>query len=193
MINNQKYRSPLSISGQRNGVSLSICSTVYRPVVLLFASLVSLFFLFSCKTETGKCKFGDPIAIFSDTMEMVKKHHFEIKDKTGIEFVTFKNGMLLEVEQSGCNNIKQQYTFEIMGNFSKMEDAFWKVLAIKNFALLATLSPKLNSLDAWAQAMDGVQDKLKLAEPIEVEKGIFIRLDKVVYGDRAMLVVQLSQ
>jgi hypothetical protein len=192
MINNQKYRSPLSISGQRNGVSLSICSTVYRPVVLLFASLVSLFFLFSCKTETGKCKFGDPIAIFSDTMEMVKKHHFEIKDKTGIEFVTFKNGMLLEVEQSGCNNIKQQYTFEIMGNFSKMEDAFWKVLAIKN-ALLATLSPKLNSLDAWAQAMDGVQDKLKLAEPIEVEKGIFIRLDKVVYGDRAMLVVQLSQ
>jgi hypothetical protein len=193
MIIKRKYHSPLSISVQRNGVRLSQPSTEQRSVALFFSSIIFLLFLFSCKSETGKCKFGDPVAIFSDTMEMVKKHHFEVKDKTGIEFVTFKNGLLLEVEQSGCNTITQQYTFEIMGNFAKMEDAFWKVLAIKNFALLATLSPKLNSLDAWAQAMEGVQDKLKLAEPVEVDKGIFIRLDKVVSADRAMLVVQLSQ
>jgi hypothetical protein len=162
---------------------------VVTPSVFFF-----LFLFFSaCKTETGKCKFGDPIAIFSDTMQMVKKHHFEVKDKTGIEFVTFKNGMLLEVEQSGCNTITQQYTFEIMGGFSKMDDAFWKVLAIKNFTLLATFSPKLTTLGAWAQAISSVQDKMKLAEPFEVDKGIFVRLDKVVSADRAMLVVQLSQ
>ena len=189
----QKCNYPLSISVPRNVVSSSPPSTEQRSVALFFTAILSLLFLFSCKSETGKCKYGDPVAIFSDTMEMVKKHHFEVKEKTGIEFVTFKNGLLLEVEQSGCNTITQQYTFEIMGNFSKMEDAFWKVLAIKNFALLATLSPKLSSLNAWAQAMDNVQDKLKLAEPIEVDKGIFIRLDKVVSADRAMLVVQLSQ
>ena len=167
----------------------------YPPSVYLI--IFALFTLHSaCKTETSnntKCKFGDPVAIFSDTMKMVKKHHFEIKDKTGIEYIALANGMLIEVEQSGCNTINQQFTFEFLGDFSKMDDAFWKTLAIKNFHLMSSFSPKLQPFTAWGDAIESVKDKLKLAEPIEIEKGTHIRIDKVLSADRAMLVVQLSQ
>jgi hypothetical protein len=164
----------------------------------LLNSFHSLFFLFftlftACKTDNGKCKFGDPVAIFSDTMQVVKMHHFEIKDKTGIEYVALKNGLLLEIEQSGCNTINQQFTFELPGDFSKEEDAFWKTLAAKNFHLLSSVSIKLQPFIAWADAIESVEDKLKLAEPMEIQNRMHIRIDKILSADRAMLVVQLSQ
>ena len=158
-------------------------------------SVIFLFFLIftACKTESGKCKFGDPVAIFSDTMQIVKKHHFEIKDKTGIEYVVLKTGLLLEIEQSGCNTINQQFTFELPGDFSKQDDAFWKTLAAKNFQLLSNASLKLQPFIAWSDAINSVKDKLKMAEPIEIQNGMHIRIDKILSADRAMLVVQLSQ
>ena len=82
---------------------------------------------------------------------------------------------------------------EITGDFAKMDDAFWKTLAIKNFHLMSAFSPKLQAFSAWGDAIESVKDKVKLAEGIEVEKGTHIRIDKVLSKDRAMLVVQLSQ
>jgi hypothetical protein len=160
----------------------------FPAVIFLFLTLC-----IACKTENGKCKYGDPVAIFSDTMQVVKKHHFEIKDKTGIEYVALKNGLLLEIEQSGCNTINQQFTFELPGDFSKQDDAFWKTLAAKNFQLLSSASIKLQPFIAWSDAINSVKDKLKLAEPIEIQNRMHIRIDKVLSTDRAMLVVQLSQ
>ena len=134
-------------------------------------SVFSLFFLFftlftACKTDNGKCKFGDPVAIFSDTMQAVKKHHFEIKDKTGIEYIVLKNGLLLEIEQSGCNTINQQFTFELVGDFSKQDDAFWKTLAAKNFQMLSNASVKLQPFIAWSEAIESVKSKMKLGEAV---------------------------
>lgn len=160
------------------------------PSVLVFVLLI----VGACKNDNqGKCKFGQPAAIFSDTMKMVKKHHFEIKDKTGVELVAFSNGMMLEVEQSGCNEIHQQFTFILPGDFANTNDGFWKTLAVKNFRLLSSSSPQLMAFSGWADAIESVSDKLKLAEPIEVSKGIQVRLDKILSSNQAMLVVQLSQ
>jgi hypothetical protein len=165
-----------------------------RDVPSVFSLIFLFFTLFTaCKTDNGKCKFGDPVAIFSDTMQAVKNHHFEIKDKTGIEYVVLKNGLLLEIEQSGCNTINQQFTFEIMGDFSKQNDDFWKTLAAKNFQLLSNASVKLQPFIAWSEAIESVKSKLKLAEAIEIQNKMHVRLDKIVSADRAMLVVQLSQ
>ena len=157
-------------------------------ILLSFSLMIS-----ACKTETGKCKFGEPTAIFSDTMKMVKKHHFEVKEKTGIELASFSNGMMLEVEQSGCNEVLQQFTFILPGDFSKSDDNFWKTLAVKNFRLLADSSPKLYPFNGWADAIESVKDRLKLAEPVDVEKGTQVRIDKIMSNQQTMLVVQLSQ
>lgn len=170
-----------------NGITPSV-STLFSTCIIGFCLLIS-----ACQFNSGKCKFGDPTAIFSDTMKMIKKHHFEIREKIGIELASFSNGMMLEVEQSGCNDIRQQFTFILPGDFSKSDDAFFKTLAAKNFRLLADSSPKLYPFTGWADAIDAVKDRLKLAEPIDVEKGTTVRIDKIVNNQQTMLVVQLSQ
>jgi hypothetical protein len=149
--------------------------------------------LHACRNTSEKCKFGVPKAIFSDTMKVVKKHHFELKEQTGIEMVAFENGMLLELEQSGCNDIHQQYTFFMPGDFSKADDSVWKLLAVKNFQMLSTYSPSLLSFRDWASAIENVKDKMKLAESTEVEINTYVRIDKIISPDKAMLVIQLSQ
>jgi hypothetical protein len=154
---------------------------------------VLILLLANCKSENKKCTYGDPQAIFSDTMKQVKKHYFEIKDKTGVELVVLANGMQLEIEQSGCHEINQQFTFILNGDFSKMDDNFWKTLAIENFNLLSNASPKLIPFQAWSSAIQSVKESLKLSESVEVEKNTFVRIDKILGQQKPMLVVQLSQ
>lgn len=168
--------------------------SLFYKLPMAVCSLVISLCVFACQdSQSGKCKFGDPTAMFSDTMVAVKKHHFEIKDKTGIELAAFKSGMMLEVEQSGCNDIHQQFTFILPGDFSKTDDAFWKTLAVKNFRLLSDASPRLTGFNNWADAIERVLPQLKLAEPIEIDKGIQVRIDKILSQNQGMLVVQLSQ
>ena len=83
---------------------------------LLYPSVIitALILLNACQSDsskTGKCKYGKPTAIFADTMPTVAKHLFQIKDGVGIEMVVFSNKLLLEIEQSGCNDIHQQFSF----------------------------------------------------------------------------------
>jgi hypothetical protein len=177
---------------------LILYPSVPKKSRFLYCSIFFAFFaLFAaCKSDSskkGKCKYGKPTAIFSDTMPMVAKALFQIKDETGIEMVAFKNKLLLEIEQSGCNDIHQQYSFIMFGKFKpNTDDMVWKQLAIKHFRDLAKVSPSLAAFDAWANAIDAVKDKLKLSEPMMLEGQNEVRIDKILSEDKATLVVQFS-
>lgn len=165
---------------------------------ILYPSVVALFFILfaACKSDsssTGKCKYGKPTAIFADTMQTVAKHFFQIKDGVGVEMVVFNNKLLLEIEQSGCNDIHQQFSFIMFGKFKDVaDDNIWKQLAIKHFRDLAQISPSLAAFNAWADAIESVKDKLKLSEPVELEGKNMVRIDKILSEDKATLVVQFS-
>jgi hypothetical protein len=174
-------------------------SVLYLSVPRLsgFTIIIAFFIFFNaCKpdsSKTGKCKYGTPTAIFADTMPTVAKHIFRIKDGTGIEMVVFKNKLLLEIEQSGCNDIHQQFSFIMFGKFKdELDDAIWKQLAIKHFRDLAQISPSLLAFNGWADAIESVKDKLKLSEPMEMEGKMQVRIDKILSEDKATLVVQFS-
>ncbi|MBL7816174.1 MAG: hypothetical protein JNL70_14240 [Saprospiraceae bacterium] len=164
----------------------------------LYPSVIALIFwsLGACQSDSSqptKCKYGKPTAIFHDTMQTVAKHFFQIKDNVGIEMVVFNNKLLLEIEQSGCNDIHQQFSFVMFGKFKNIEnDDVWKQLAIKHFRDLAQISSTLTAFNGWADAIESVKDKLKLSEPIEVEGKTQVRIDKIVSEDKATLVVQFS-
>ena len=167
-------------------------------ITVLYPSVFAAFFILfaACKSDSnksGKCKYGKPTAIFADTMPTIAKHLFQIKDETGIEMVVFKNKLLLEIEQSGCNDIHQQFSFIMFGKFkADTDDMIWKQLAIKHFRDLAQISPSLAAFDAWANAIDAVKDKLKLSEPMLLEGNNEVRIDKILSEDKATLVVQFS-
>ena len=173
-------------------VSLTLCA----PMLCAPLYAIALILFTACNADSnksGKCKYGKPTAIFADTMPTVAKHLFQIKDETGIEMVVFKNKLLLEIEQSGCNDIHQQFSFIMFGKFKNdTDDAVWKALAIKHFRDLAQISPKLLAFNAWADAIESVKDKLKLSEPTTLEGKNEVRIDKILSDDKATLVIQFS-
>ena len=166
-------------------------------VIFIF---LAIFMAFSCAEPNRKtCKLGVPKAIFSDSMPTVKKHYFELKKEktgeiTGVEMVAFDNKLLLEIEQSGCTDILQQFSFIMFGKFpADTNDEIWKVLAIRHFRDLAKISPQLTGFNGWADAIESVQKDLKLGEPIKVGEGFMVRIDKILSDDKATLVVRFSQ
>ncbi len=165
---------------------------------ILYPSVICVFFILfiACQSDsskTGKCKYGKPTAIFADTMPTIAKHFFQLKDGVGVEMVVFSNKLLLEIEQSGCNDIHQQFSFIMFGTFKETnDDTVWKQLAVKHFRDLANVSPSLFSFNGWADAIESVKDKLKLSEPMELEGNTQVRIDKILSADKATLVVQFS-
>jgi hypothetical protein len=101
---------------------------------------------------------------------------------------------LLEIEQSGCNLVMQQFSFIMFGKFPEQaDDELWKALAIRHFRDLAKIDPTLTAFNAWADAIETVKKELKLAEVTTIGDGFNVRVDKIVSTDKATLVVQFSQ
>jgi hypothetical protein len=174
--------------------------TIFRHTPLLLAAFSLIFIAFSCgNSETKTCKSGTPKAIFTDSMPTVKKQFFKLKqeksgEKVGVEMVAFENKLLLEVEQSGCNDIVQQFSFIMFGKFPEQSnDELWKALAIRHFRDLAKISPELTAFNGWADAIESVKKDLKLGEVTKVGEGFNVRIDRIVSTDKATLVVQFSQ
>jgi hypothetical protein len=166
----------------------------------VFVASIALITLFSCRNSDSKtCKSGTPNAIFTDSMPTVKKHFFELKkeasgEKVGVEMVAFENKLLLEIEQSGCDAVVQQFSFIMFGKFPEQtNDDLWKALAIRHFRDLAKLSPTLTAFNGWADAIETVKKDLKLGEMTKVGEGFNVSIDKILSNDKATLVVQFSQ
>lgn len=166
----------------------------------VFALFLLIFIAFSCAdSETKTCKVGAPKAIFNDSMPTIKKHYFEVKkeasgENVGVEMIAFDNKLLLEIEQSGCNDILQQFSFIMFGKFTEeTNDELWKVLAIRHFRDLAKISPQLTAFNGWADAIESVQKDMKLGEVVKVGEGFNVRIDKILSADKATLVVRFSQ
>jgi hypothetical protein len=167
-------------------------STLNSQFCVLFFIIFTI--IIGCKNDSKpKCKYGTPTAIFSDTTPTVIKHLFQMKDETGVEMVVFKNKLLLEIEQTGCNEIHQQFSFIMFGKFNDADDNIWKQVAMTHFREISKLSPNLLPFAGWASAIESVKDKLKLSEPVDLEGGITLRIDKIISADKATLVVQVSQ
>ena len=166
----------------------------------VFAAFLLIFTTFSCAdSRTKTCKVGAPQAIFKDGMPTVKKHYFELKreasgENVGVEMVAFDNKLLLEIEQSGCTDILQQFTFIMFGKFpEKSDDDIWKTLAIRHFRDLAKITPELTAFNGWADAIESVKKDMKLGDVMKVGEGFNVRIDKIVSADKATLVVRFSQ
>lgn len=165
----------------------------------VFAAFLLIFSAFSCADSPKTCKVGAPQAIFKNGMPTVKKTYFEIKreasgENVGIEMVAFDNKLLLEIEQSGCTDILQQFTFIMFGKFPEQsDDEIWKTLAIRHFRDLAKIAPELTAFNGWADAIESVKKDMKLGDVMKVGDGFNVRIDKIVSADKATLVVRFSQ
>jgi len=149
-------------------------------------------FLFSCNNAADKkCKYGTPTPVFSKEISAVLDHSFEAKDQVSTEQATFENGMHLQLQQSGCNDIKQvfQFTIERPGE----GEPNWFLLVADQFLYLSGISDQTVSLGMWASVISSNASLFKFGLPIEVEKGFFVKIDKIDSGKNAILLVELSE
>jgi len=151
-----------------------------------------ILFLFSCNTGADKkCKYGTPTPVFSKEISSVLEHSFEAKDQASTEQATFENGMHLQLQQSGCDDIKQvfQFTIERPGE----GEPNWFLLVADQFIYLSSVSENTVSLGQWASVISSNASLFKFGLPIEVDKGFFVKIDKIDSGKNAILLVELSE
>jgi len=155
-----------------------------------FFFLIVLIFS-SCNSDEKKCKYSTPTAVFSKDISAVTDHSFQSEGQNATEVATFENGLQLELEQSGCDAIKQvfQFTIERPGE----GEPNWFLIVADQFNYLSSLSEQTMSLGMWASVISSNASLFRLGQPIEVEKGFFVKIDKIDSGKNAILHVELSE
>jgi hypothetical protein len=150
----------------------------------------------NCQNDK-KCKFGTPKAIFSPQMKGVNNHLFEVhqpnkNNNASLESITLDDGSGVVVVQSGCDKLLQAYTFTLRGKFEDYDNDKWVKELIQRMSHLSTLDPSLAPLSNWVQAMEQLAPNLKLGQPIEIQAGIVIKIDKIKSPEGVALILELT-
>jgi hypothetical protein len=156
----------------------------------IFILLSVILMNFGCKSD---CKFGKAVPIFPKGLPIVTEQHFESREADAFETIVFKNGLRLQITQSGCNDLKQLFEFIQQGDYAERGDVFWKKTAVDQLKMMSTMHLSLQMLSAWASAIENVLPTLKLGESTEVEPNTFVKIDKVTNGKDAVLLLELSK
>lgn len=158
-------------------------------------SIFLLLFFIACGSNDpfADCQYGRPQPVFAPSTPQVVHHAFGIKDMQGIEQVQFANETKLELIQKGCNDIIQEFTFELPGQFESKEDAFWIKKALEQFRYLSQLDEQYADLEMWVQAIGAVATEIKMGQKIAVQPSFFVKINRVISTDYAILTVEFSQ
>jgi len=165
-------------------------------VRILFTT--TLFVLLLIQTACNSAgKKGDcptaPQAIFSEDLESVVMHDFMRTGAEGLEVVSFSNGVFLEVFQSGCDTLRQEFRFRLPAVAGEEKSPeYWLQEAQNQFRALGALGPDYLPFNQWADALSSRQEQFRLAQPMEVESGFWMQVDKIDSFDGPTLVVVLS-
>jgi hypothetical protein len=167
----------------------------YLQILLL--SIFSLFF--ACKNDKNKandkpfagCKCGTPTPIFNENVpEHVAGHNFSMTKDAGVEIVKMKNGTTLQIVQTGCSDIKQEFSFVYKNKeMLTYNDAQWIQNAVSEFQKIGTFSPNFSPFVLWGNALDQYKNEFKIGEAKELDKGFFMTIDKIISGDEATMIV----
>ncbi|RMG85377.1 MAG: hypothetical protein D6714_06065 [Bacteroidetes bacterium] len=144
-------------------------------------------------TEKETCKTGKPVAVFSDALAGIERHDFTVNGNNSVETVTFSNGVRLELSQSGCETLTQEFRFYITGYKPTDDPKEWIDLAIAQFDFLGGLDPELAHFSSWAAALRQARDNMHTAVGYELAPGRWVKIDRIVSGPEIILRITLSQ
>ena len=141
---------------------LSVNMRFYIPILCIA--------LVACTNTTKTCPLGTPQAIFEPNLPGITQHHFEVKGQESLEEVMLDRGVYLKLYQTGCESLRQEFQFQVPGNYSTFPDSMWMKEAVRQFYHLGNLSPKTAGLKQWASAIEAVRPTMRLAEPKQLDQ-----------------------
>ena len=139
------------------------------------------------------CRYGRPEPIFHDSLPEVAVHGFEIRDREGIEDVSFRSGLDLRVIQSGCDAIRQELDFASPDWETADPQRDWVGEAVARLDYLGNLGPRFLVFKEWARSLQAQRNEVALYEPVEIQPGFFVRIDPVSASGKTTLRVILSE
>lgn len=160
---------------------------------ILSLILTSVLF-FGCENSTEKsqeCPLGQPTPIFSDSLNQVQAHQFELNGQSSLETVSFTNGVVLELAQSGCEEISQEFQFKLKEIENKGNTLSWVNAGVQQFRFMSGLDEKYAPFFQWATSIDDQKEKFALNTPMELAPGFFVTFNKVPGNDYNILIVRL--
>lgn len=165
-------------------------SMKWRYLLLLF--IINLTFACRNSSKTNDCRYGKPTPVFTADQPGIQSHTFHAQGIEATEQVIFSDSLQLTLLQSGCNEIRQEFQFNLPGNFEDKAPDFWIELSIKLMQRLGNLGPNYNGFTMWAQSIAEQRANIKLAEPSALQQGFYITIDRILSEENATLVLILS-
>ncbi|MEZ4951230.1 MAG: hypothetical protein R2769_13625 [Saprospiraceae bacterium] len=161
--------------------------------ILLHSLFIFSIFFAACSTgeKEPDCKYGSPVAMFSDSIPGVVQHTFSVDGQDGTESVQLERGLKIEVLQSGCDKIRQEFRFNIQESLPDTTN--WIETSGNLFISISGLDPNLAPLANWGTAIQQFASELKLGESKQVGEGFYIKIDRIKQGQNNLLIAVLSE
>ncbi len=156
--------------------------------------LLVLFALFSSCNSTPECKYDPPTPLFDAGNPAVKTQQFSLNEMSSSETVSFNNDLKLELLQSGCDKLAQEYRFEIPVADGSKDPAFWAARAVDLFQFLGSTNPNIFEVaNAWSSLIELQKGQIPLDEDYPITEGFLLNLSAIKSANFSTLVVQIKE
>lgn len=156
---------------------------LYRilTILLIFSSL-------QCKNAgDSDCRYGEPTPIFNPQVVGIINHQFVHEGMEGIEQLILDTGLEVEIYQTGCDEISQEFRFTLTELPPNRPKAFWMSAASACFIQLSTLEVDQIIFSQYAQAIQQFSETIEMGETVELGTGFYMKIDAVEMGEDAIL------
>lgn len=159
-----------------------------------------LLWLSSCASDSPKsvsfedCLYGAPEPIFNESVPGVSHHNFELIPGKGIESFILNGSTTISIEQTGCDQLVQQFTFSWEGVPSGSDSRYWAKKAIQLFGELGQLGATYLSFAAISDVLSQQQEKLQPGDKsIPLQPGLYFKIEQKTKGQKAILIATLYE
>lgn len=135
------------------------------------------------------CDAPKPLAIFSDKHEKILTHSFTLNGHNGEEHMTLADQSQLDIFQTGCKKIAQEFRF----TSALQSEIDAPALGIERLLYLARIDDQYMSFAIWADAVKALKAEFEQSKEVEVEAGFFVGLDKIDSKEKTIMVIRLFQ
>ncbi|MEQ8704692.1 MAG: hypothetical protein RIC19_12275 [Phaeodactylibacter sp.] len=145
-------------------------------------------------TSFEDCLYGAPEPIFDGSVRGVSKHQFELRPGMGIERFVLNQATQVRIEQTGCDQLQQRFTFSWDAGTGSKNNTYWSEQAILKYQELGELGAPYLSFSAISEVLQKKQNQLTpRGEAIVLQPGLYFRIEQAQQGQRAELVTLLYE
>ena len=165
--------------------------------MLKYSILISwILLLISCSgssdSQEEKCRFGEPTSVFNEQNPAIASTSFKKEGRVGVESIQFKNQLSLELTQSGCNELVQDFAFSLPMTNPEADGQFWIQQGEQLMRFLGNTDPSLMQFSEWANMIAQSSKEMKLGQAKEIQTGYFVTVDKIAGNDETIIKVTLE-